>query len=53
VRDGEHSWRIVYRLDSDAIVIAEVFPKTTQQTPKKVIDTCKRRLAQYDEAKKT
>ena len=52
VRDGEHKWRIVYRLDSDAIVIAEVFPKTTQQTPKKVIDTCKRRLARYDEAKK-
>ena len=49
VRDGNRNWRIVYRLDVDAIIIAEVFPKTTQQTPKQVIDIGKRRLAQYDE----
>jgi len=41
-------WRLVYRIDSDAIVIAEVFNKTTQTTPKVVIDSCKRRLRQYD-----
>ena len=52
LRDEEHNWRIIYRLDTDAIIIAEVFPKTSQQTPKKVIDTCKRRLAQYDEARR-
>src|SRR6266849_7208145 len=51
VRDENRNWRIVYRLDSDAIVIAEVFPKTTQKTPKSVIDTCQRRLARYDQAK--
>jgi phage-related protein len=50
VRDGEHNWRIIYRLDADAILILEVFAKTTQQTPKKVIDACKRRLRQYDQA---
>lgn len=50
VRDGEHFWRIIYRLDHDAIVIADVFPKGTKKTPKPAIDGCKRRLALYDEA---
>jgi phage-related protein len=52
VRDEKHNWRIVYCLDADAIVIADVFPKRSRQTPKQVIDTCQRRLALYDEAKK-
>src|SRR5262249_799272 len=52
VRDEKHNWRIVYRLDSDAIVILEVFPKTTKRTPKEVIRNCQRRLRLYDEAKK-
>ena len=42
-------WRIVYRLDTDAIVILEVFKKKTQATPKTVIDICKQRLKNYDE----
>jgi phage-related protein len=40
----------VYRVDTDAIIILEVFGKKTQQTPKTVIDTCKRRLKDYDDA---
>ncbi len=43
-------WRIIYRTDSDAIVIAEVFAKKTSKTPKKVIDTCKWRFKRYNEA---
>ncbi len=50
ITDETTIWRIVYRIDSDAIVIAEVFQKKTQQTPKNVIDACKRRLRLYDEA---
>ena len=50
VRDEKHNWRIIYRIDQDAIVIADVFAKTTQQTPKRVIDACRNRLARYDEA---
>jgi phage-related protein len=49
IRDEDRIWRIVYRLDEDAIVIAEVFQKTTQRIPKHVIDTCRRRLRRYDE----
>jgi phage-related protein len=46
--DMNKSWRIVYRLDGDAIVIADVFRKTTQQTPARVMADCVRRLALYD-----
>ena len=48
VRDEDKDWRIVYRIDPDAIVILEVFGKTTRQMPQSVIDTCKRRLTHYD-----
>jgi len=47
VRDQDKNWRIIYRVDSDAIVLAEVFHKTTRQTPDRVIQTCKRRLSLY------
>jgi phage-related protein len=48
IRDRESTWRIVYRIDSDAIIILEVFSKKTSKTPKRVIDTCITRLAVYD-----
>lgn len=41
-------WRIVYRVDADAILILDVFQKKTQQTPKQIIDVCKRRIKEYD-----
>jgi len=49
IPDEDVTWRIVYRIDSDAIVIGEVFSKKTRVTPKKVIDTSKRRFKKYDE----
>src|SRR5438128_4489891 len=52
VRDENRQWRIIYRLDADAIVIADVFAKTTRETPKHVIAVCQRRLKAYDEAVK-
>lgn len=48
VTDAETSWRIAYRIDSDAIVIADVFRKATETTPHRVIDSCRRRLRTYD-----
>jgi phage-related protein len=44
--DEAVTWRIVYR--TDAIVVAEVFAKKTQATPKAVIAACQRRLRAYD-----
>lgn len=46
--DANKTWRIVYRVDADAVLIAEVFAKKTQATPKSVIDVCKQRLRDYD-----
>jgi len=40
--------RIIYRIDDDAIIILEVFKKKTQQTPKSIIDICKKRIKEYD-----
>jgi len=51
VQDQDKSWRIVCRIDGDAIVILEVFRKTTQQTPLRVIEDCKRRLRNYEATK--
>jgi phage-related protein len=48
ISDENATWRIVYRIDADAIVIAEVFSKKTQATPKAVITACRRRLRSYD-----
>ena len=50
IPDGENNWRIVYRIDSDAILILEVFNKKTQKMPKQIIDNCQQRLKRYDEA---
>ena len=49
IRDRGCRWRIVYRLDVDAVVIVEVFVKTTRATPKAVIEACRDRLRRYDE----
>ena len=49
INDSDQTWRIIYRLDSDAIIIGEVFSKKTTKTPKEVIDICKKRFQHYDE----
>jgi len=49
IPDEKMTWRIIYRIDDDAIVIAEVFAKKTGRTPQSVIQTCKRRLREYDD----
>jgi len=48
VDDQNKTWRIVYRIDNDAMVILEVFEKKTQKTPREVIENCKRRIRIYD-----
>ena len=48
--DENSTWRIVYRMNSDAVIIVEVFSKKTAQTSKRVIATCNSRLREYDNA---
>ena len=50
--DETATWRIMYRVDEDAVLVAEVFSKKTQATPKTVIDICKQRFTQYDKVMK-
>ncbi|MCK5799056.1 MAG: type II toxin-antitoxin system RelE/ParE family toxin [Deltaproteobacteria bacterium] len=50
ITDDARVWRIIYRIDRDAVVILKVFDKKTRTTPKAVIETCKRRLRDYDHA---
>jgi phage-related protein len=50
VIDATVTWRIVYRMDTDAIVIAEVFGKKSRTTPQIIIENCRKRLKDYDDA---
>ncbi len=47
VKDERHDWRVVYAVESDAIVILEVFGKGSKRTPKHVKETCRRRVREY------
>jgi len=48
ITDGDVAWRLVYRVDTDAVVIVDVFKKKSRATPRRVIDDCRRRLRAYD-----
>jgi phage-related protein len=48
VNDVDKTWRIMFRIDSDAVVILEVFEKKTQQTSESILKTCRQRLKAYD-----
>ena len=47
VRDRTKNWRIFYHLATDAVVILGLQQKTTQQTPRPVLEGCRRRLKLY------
>jgi phage-related protein len=49
LRDGNFTWRIVYRTDADAVVIAGVWAKKTRTTPHDVIESIRRRFRAYDD----
>lgn len=48
VKDARAEWRIIYRIDPDAILVVAVFNKKTRETPDQIIKTCRRRLREYD-----
>jgi phage-related protein len=52
INDSNGTWRVLYRIDKDTIVILEVFAKKTGKTPKSVIATCRNRLKEYKNARK-
>ena len=52
VKDAQHNWRIMYRIDADAVLILDVYPKKTRRIPDEVIRRCRDRLRRYDDALK-
>lgn len=50
IDDGGVTWRIVYHVDLDAIVILHVFEKKSRTTPKQVIEVSRKRLRTYQRA---
>ncbi len=48
--DVNTTWRIIYRIDRDAIVIVDVFRKKSRTTPRSVIARSRKRLQDYDDA---
>jgi phage-related protein len=48
VQDETVTWRLVYRIDPQAIVVVALFTKKTQATPRVVI-TCQKRLRAFDQ----
>ncbi|HTK80911.1 MAG TPA: type II toxin-antitoxin system RelE/ParE family toxin [Bacteroidota bacterium] len=51
VIDENKTWRIIYRINSDVVLILEVFEKKSPKTPKNVIANCKRRIRLYERAR--
>jgi phage-related protein len=47
INDANRTWRIMYRVEADAVVILEVFGKKTEATPQAVLDRCRTRLTAY------
>jgi phage-related protein len=50
INDQNKTWRIIYRIDDDAIVVVDVFEKKAQRTPRQIVGNCQRRLRLYDAA---
>jgi len=48
VNDRDQTWRIIYHVADDAIVILDVFSKKSRVTPRRIIDRCRRRLKRYE-----
>lgn len=48
VNDASQTWRVIYRIDPDAILVAALFSKKTSKTPKRAIDQARKLLREYD-----
>jgi phage-related protein len=47
--DKDNAWRVVYRIDPDAIEVVEVFSKKSPSTPPSVIARSRQWLRHFDE----
>jgi len=47
VVDEDVTWRIIYAVETEAIVILDIFKKKSRATPRRVMESCRARLRQY------
>jgi phage-related protein len=47
INDRNQTWRIIYHLAQDAVVILDVFSKKTATTPAETLAVCRKRLSMY------
>ncbi len=47
INDRNLTWRIVYHVAKDAVVVLDVFKKKTEATPMGAVNACRERLAAY------
>ena len=47
VTDAGGEWRLVYAVTPEAVVVLDVFKKTTRTTPQTILTRCARRLRDY------
>ncbi len=54
ISDVEQSieWRVIYCIDDVAVIVLDVFKKTTQSTPDRVKAACRSRLQRFQAAKR-
>ena len=48
INDDQNTWRIVYKIYIDAILILEIFIKKSNTTQKFIINACKERIKRYE-----
>jgi phage-related protein len=48
INDQNLTWRIIYRIYKDMVLILDVFEKKTSKTPKSIIGICKQRIKKYE-----
>lgn len=48
IPDANVTWRVMCRVDDDAVVVIRSFAKKTGKTPQSEIKLCQQRLAAYD-----
>jgi phage-related protein len=45
--DDRRSWRIIYHVTEEAIVVLHVFEKKSRKAPSRIIEVCQRRLRAF------
>jgi phage-related protein len=48
VKDAGRAWRVIYRIDPNAVLVAALFEKKTRKTPQHVTSEVRRLLRAYD-----